>query len=119
MTGMSAPILRLQGVHRNFGGLVAVDDLSMTISPSQVCGLIGPNGAGKTTVFNVITGVYRCQRGAIFLGEEEITSAKVFRITRLGIARTFQTIRLFPSLSTLEHVLVGQTHLGGAGGRGR
>jgi branched-chain amino acid transport system ATP-binding protein len=115
MSGTSTPMLRLQQVHRKFGGLVAVDDLSMTILPSQVCGLIGPNGAGKTTVFNVITGVHRPQGGAIFLEEQEITSAKIHRITRLGIARTFQTIRLFPSLSTLEHVLVGQTHLRGAG----
>ena len=113
MTGTSTPLLRLQQVHRSFGGLVAVDDLSMTIPPSQICGLIGPNGAGKTTVFNVITGVYRPQRGSIFLQDEEITSAKIFRITRLGIARTFQMIRLFPNLSTLEHVLVGQTHIAG------
>ncbi len=113
MTGTGTPLLRLQQVQRNFGGLVAVDDLSMTIFPSQICGLIGPNGAGKTTVFNVITGVHRPQGGAIFLQDHEITHAKIFRITRLGIARTFQTIRLFPNLSTLEHVLVGQTHLAG------
>jgi branched-chain amino acid transport system ATP-binding protein len=110
-------ILRLQGVGKNFGGVTAVDDLTMQVLPGQVCGLIGPNGAGKTTVFNLITGVYRCQHGSIFLGDREITSAKPYRITRLGVARTFQTIRLFPSFSTFEHVRVAQTCLSASGKR--
>jgi len=104
-------ILRLQGVKKSFGGVMAVHDLSMEVVSGQVCGLIGPNGAGKTTVFNLITGVHRCQHGSIFLGDRQITSAKPYRITRLGVARTFQTIRLFPSLSTFEHVRVAQTCL--------
>lgn len=108
MNGKTA-ILRLNGVKKNFGGVMAVDDLSMEVITGQVCGLIGPNGAGKTTVFNLITGVHRCQRGSISLGDREITSAKPYRITRLGIARTFQTIRLFPNLSTFEHLRVAQT----------
>jgi len=110
-------ILRLQGVGKNFGGVTAVDDLTIQVLPGQVCGLIGPNGAGKTTVFNLITGVYRCQHGSIFLGDREITSAKPYRITRLGVARTFQTIRLFPSFSTFEHVRVAQTCLSASGKR--
>jgi branched-chain amino acid transport system ATP-binding protein len=105
---MTEPILSLERVGKNFGGLVAVDELTMSIFPGQICGLIGPNGAGKTTVFNLITGVHRPAQGAIRLGEEEITFSKPYRITRLGIARTFQTIRLFPNLSTMEHVLVAQ-----------
>ena len=116
MNGKTA-ILRLQGVGKNFGGVTAVDDLTIQVLPGQVCGLIGPNGAGKTTVFNLITGVYRCQHGSIFLGDREITSAKPYRITRLGVARTFQTIRLFPSFSTFEHVRVAQTCLSASGKR--
>lgn len=105
------PILTLKGVCKNFGGLMAVDHLDMEAVSGQVCGLIGPNGAGKTTVFNLITGVHRCLRGTIRLEEKEITGEQPYRITRSGVARTFQTIRLFPNLSTLEHVLVGQNFL--------
>ena len=104
-------ILTLKGVCKNFGGLTAVDELDMAVFPGQICGLIGPNGAGKTTVFNLITGVHRCLSGTIHLEEKEITRAKPYRITRSGVARTFQTIRLFSNLSTLEHVLVGQNFL--------
>jgi branched-chain amino acid transport system ATP-binding protein len=104
-------ILRLQDVKKSFGGVMAVDDLNMEVIPGQVCGLIGPNGAGKTTVFNLITGVHRCQLGSIFLEDREITSTNPYQITRLGVARTFQTIRLFPSLSTFEHVRVAQSCL--------
>lgn len=123
MNGNTA-ILNLKGVSKNFGGLMAVHDLNLEVPIGRVCGLIGPNGAGKTTVFNLITGVHRCQHGSITLGGSEITSANPHRITRLGVARTFQTIRLFPSFSTLEHVLVAQTCLspsrgGGHEARGR
>ncbi|MEE9418641.1 MAG: ABC transporter ATP-binding protein [Desulfatiglandaceae bacterium] len=104
-------ILTLNGVYKNFGGLMAVDNLGLNVFQGQICGLIGPNGAGKTTVFNMITGVYPCLRGSMLLKEVDITSTKSYRITRLGIARTFQTIRLFPHLSTLEHVLIGQNFL--------
>ena len=104
-------ILALSRVCKNFGGLIAVDDLSLKVSSGQICGLIGPNGGGKTTVFNMITGVYPCLRGSIHLEDVDIRSMKSYRITRLGIARTFQTIRLFPNLSTLEHVLIGQNFL--------
>jgi branched-chain amino acid transport system ATP-binding protein len=104
-------ILTLKGACKNFGGLMAVDHLDMEVVSGQVCGLIGPNGAGKTTVFNLITGVYRCLRGSIHLEEKEITREKPYRIIRSGVARTFQTIRLFSNLSTMEHVLVGQNFL--------
>ena len=105
---MTGPILSLERVQKNFGGLMAVDELTMSIFPRQICGLIGPNGAGKTTVFNLVTGVHRAAHGSIRFGGEEITSAKPYQISRLGMARTFQTIRLFPNLSTMEHVLVAQ-----------
>ena len=111
----STPILTLKDVDKNFGGLTAVDRLNMEVFSGQICGLIGPNGAGKTTVFNLITGVYPCEEGAIFLGDREITSFKPHRITRLGVARTFQTIRLFPNLTTWEHLLIAQNFLSKAG----
>ena len=83
----------------------------MQVFGGQICGLIGPNGAGKTTVFNLITGVYPCDGGEIYLGDQEITSIKPHRITRLGVARTFQTIRLFANLTTWEHILIAQNFL--------
>jgi branched-chain amino acid transport system ATP-binding protein len=111
--------LSLKDVDKNFGGLTAVDRLNMQVFPGQICGLIGPNGAGKTTVFNLITGVYPCEGGEIYLNDQEITSSKPHRITRLGVARTFQTIRLFPNLTTWEHLLIAQNFLmrGGNGKR--
>jgi len=102
------PILSLESVHKNFGGLQAVLNLSLQVQERQICGLIGPNGAGKTTVFNLITGVYPCSRGSIHAGETGLTRLKPHQIVRLGVARTFQTIRLFQNLTTWEHVLVGQ-----------
>lgn len=105
------PILNLTDVDKNFGGLTAVDSLKMQVFQGQICGLIGPNGAGKTTVFNLITGVYPCDGGAIYLDDREITSAKPHQITRLGVARTFQTIRLFANLTTWEHILIAQNFL--------
>jgi len=107
----ATPILRLKDVDKNFGGLTALDRLNMQVFAGQICGLIGPNGAGKTTVFNLITGVYPCEGGAIYLSDREITSFKPYRITRLGVARTFQTIRLFPNLTTWEHLLIAQSFL--------
>jgi len=109
------PILSLKDVDKNFGGLTAVDSLDLQVLPGQICGLIGPNGAGKTTVFNLITGVYPCDGGTVFLGDREITSTKPHRITRMGVARTFQTIRLFPNLTTWEHILIAQNFLTRAG----
>lgn len=107
----STPILNLKDVEKKFGGLTAVDCLNMRVFPGQICGLIGPNGAGKTTVFNLITGVYPCDGGEVFLSDRGITSAKPYRITRMGVARTFQTIRLFANLTTWEHILIAQNFL--------
>jgi branched-chain amino acid transport system ATP-binding protein len=99
--------LRTENVTMRFGGLTAVSDLNLELRPGEIVGLIGPNGAGKTTVFNVITGMNRPTRGRVFYGDGEITGLGRHEITRRGLARTFQNIRLFRELSVLENVLVG------------
>ena len=91
----------------SFGGLRAVDDLSMSIEKGGLVGLIGPNGAGKTTAFNMLTGVYRPTDGGIRLDGENLVGKKPHDICKLGVARTFQNIRLFPKLSVLDNVKVG------------
>lgn len=97
-------LLSLESCSKVFGGLSAVDDVTLGVEPDSVTGLIGPNGAGKTTLFNLITGVYRPSAGAIRLGEESLVGKIPSEIARLGIARTFQNIRLFPNLSVLDNV---------------
>jgi len=100
-------VLELDHVTLRFGGLTALDDVSFDIRRGEILGLIGPNGAGKTTCFNVMTGVYRPTSGEVkFLGES-LLRKKRFQITKLGIARTFQNIRLFKSMTALENVQVG------------
>jgi branched-chain amino acid transport system ATP-binding protein len=100
-------LLSTEGVTMQFGGLTAVSDLNVAIEPDEIVGLIGPNGAGKTTAFNVITGMNRPTRGRIFFDGQDITGLGRHRITRAGVARTFQNIRLFRELTVLENVLVG------------
>jgi branched-chain amino acid transport system ATP-binding protein len=97
-------LLKIDKVTRRFGGLTAVKDVSFSVEPGQLFGLIGPNGAGKTTLFNLITGVYRPDEGNIVLGESRVSGLPPHRITGSGIARTFQNIRLFGSLSVLDNV---------------
>ncbi|BAS27761.1 ABC transporter [Limnochorda pilosa] len=101
-----APILHLEGVTMTFGGLVAVDRFDLTLQPGELVGLIGPNGAGKTTVFNMITGHYEPTAGRILFEGQEITGSPPDRVTALGIARTFQNVRLFGGMTVLENVLV-------------
>ena len=104
--------LDLQNVTIQFGGLKAVGDLTMAINPGELVGLIGPNGAGKTTVFNLITGVYTPTSGSIQFGGVAVPGHKPHQITRLGISRTFQNIRLFHSLSVFDNVRAAmQMHL--------
>ena len=91
----------------SFGGLRAVDELNMQIEKGALVGLIGPNGAGKTTVFNMLTGVYRPTDGGIRLDGENIVGRKPHEICKMGIARTFQNIRLFTKLSVLDNVKAG------------
>lgn len=98
------PLLDIRGVTIEFGGLKAVSDLSFQIGEQQLVGLIGPNGAGKTTVFNLVTGVYQPTVGGIFFGGKSIHARRPFEITAHGIARTFQNIRLFGSLSVFDNV---------------
>jgi branched-chain amino acid transport system ATP-binding protein len=100
-------LLGLQNLTKSFGGLMAVNEVSFDVEEGTIVGLIGPNGAGKTTVFNLITGNHRCDRGEVRFEGKDITNWLTHRIVRLGIARTFQTIRLFQNLSVLENVLAG------------
>ena len=99
-------LLELTGVTMRFGGLVAVNELNLRIEPGQLYGLIGPNGAGKTTVFNVITGVYSPTHGSVMFDSNDIAGERSGIITRRGIARTFQNIRLFGDMTVLENVKV-------------
>lgn len=100
-------ILDMNEVTMQFGGLTAVRDLNLKLTSGEIVALIGPNGAGKTTVFNMITGVYKPTRGKIVFMDQEITGMRPDLITKIGIARTFQNIRLFKDLSVLDNVLIG------------
>ncbi|BEK87222.1 hypothetical protein NSERKGN1266_31730 [Nocardia seriolae] len=106
-TAVGAPLLRTDGLTVKFGGLTALDDVSFEIRRGEILGLIGPNGAGKTTCFNAISGVYRPSGGTVFFDGKPLTKTKRNEITRLGIARTFQNIRLFAEMTALENVVVG------------
>lgn len=100
-------LLRLENLTKKFGGLTAVDNVSFESDQGSIVGLIGPNGAGKTTVFNLITGNYQPNEGNIIFDGQSIAGLLTHKIVSLGIARTFQTIRLFKNLSALENVLAG------------
>lgn len=106
---MSVNLLEVKNMTMQFGGLKAVDSLSFSIPQGQLSGLIGPNGAGKTTVFNMLTGVYRPTQGEVLLSGKNIVGMKPYEINHLGMARTFQNIRLFKNLSVLQNVLIA-TH---------
>lgn len=99
-------LLKLEDVTMNFGGLTALKSFNLELAAGEIVGLIGPNGAGKTTVFNIITGVYEPTQGRVFFMDREITGLRPDLITKAGIARTFQNIRLFKGLSVLENVLI-------------
>ena len=101
-------LLSVDHMTKIFGGLVAVDDLSFTVERASIVGLIGPNGAGKTTVFNCITGNYRPEQGSVVFDGQNILGRHPHEIVELGIARTFQSIRLFSDLPSLENVLAGR-----------
>ena len=99
--------LSINRLTKNFGGLTAVNNVSFEVETGSIMGLIGPNGAGKTTVFNLITGIYRPDQGEILFNGASLSTLPTHRIVIAGIARTFQTIRLFQNLSVLENVLAG------------
>ena len=108
---MSEPILKLQNVTMQFGGVVALSDVTFEIKKQEILGLIGPNGAGKTTVFNVITGVYQVTNGDITFEGKYLKGTRRYKITRGGIARTFQNIRLWGDMTALENVITAtDTH---------
>ncbi len=100
-------MLETKGATMRFGGLTAVSDLNISIAQGEIVGLIGPNGAGKTTAFNMVTGVYEPSQGRILFDGRDITGKAAHSITEAGVARTFQNIRLFSTMSVLENVLVG------------
>jgi branched-chain amino acid transport system ATP-binding protein len=102
--GAPAPLLELEGVSLSFGGLRALSELSLSVAPGEVVSIIGPNGAGKTTVFNLITGVYAPDTGDVRLEGVSIAGKALHQITHLGIARTFQSLRLFLNMSVKENV---------------
>ena len=101
------PVLDVRNLGIDFGGLTAVDSFNITIGPTEIAGLIGPNGAGKTTIFNLLTGVYQPTRGSVLVNGIDIKGMPVHKVNKLGIARTFQNIRLFSEMTALDNVKVG------------
>ncbi len=112
---MSAPLLQVQGLSRAFGGLRAVDALDFSVAGGEIVGLLGPNGSGKTTALNLISGALKPDAGSVRFAGQELAGAPAHRIARAGVARTFQLVRLFPSLSVLENVQAGLLFGRGAG----
>jgi branched-chain amino acid transport system ATP-binding protein len=102
-----ATLLELRHVTMQFGGVTALSEVDLHVDKGEIAGLIGPNGAGKTTVFNVVTGVFQPTSGDIFFDGKSLLGKKRYQVTKLGVARTFQNIRLFPDMTALENVLVG------------
>jgi branched-chain amino acid transport system ATP-binding protein len=101
------PILELKGLTRRFGGLIAVNDISMSLQPGEIRGLIGPNGAGKTTLLHLIGGQTRPSSGAVVFGGSDVTRYRPDQRATRGIRRTFQNLKLFPDMTVLENVMVG------------
>lgn len=108
---MTEPLLSLKNVTMKFGGVTALNDVSFDVKPKEILGLIGPNGAGKTTIFNVITGVYQLTSGDVSFEGASLAGKKRYKITRSGVARTFQNIRLWGDMTSLENVMTAtDTH---------
>lgn len=115
-------LLQVQNLSHAFGGLQAISDFNLELKRNEIVGIIGPNGAGKTTIFNLLCGIYPLQQGDILLNSQSLRNFSANKITRAGIARTFQNIRLFKTLSVLDNVRIamrGNYHLGVALWRGR
>lgn len=101
-------LLEVKGITKAFGGLIAVENVEFKVEQGEIVSIIGPNGAGKTTIFNMLTGVYKVNAGTIEFGGKEIQNQAPKEIVKAGIARTFQNIRLFPTMRVIENVLVGE-----------
>jgi branched-chain amino acid transport system ATP-binding protein len=101
------PLLTVDNVTRRFGGIVALDDVSLALDEGKIGGLIGPNGAGKTTLFNVITRLYRADSGRVVFDGRDLLKTRPYRMVRSGVARTFQNVVLFPTMTVTENILVG------------
>lgn len=111
MSGAADALLSVKGVTLRFGGITALSDVSFDVQRGELFAIIGPNGAGKSSVFNCLNGVYRPQQGAIRFDGEEITGCRPVAIARRGMARTFQNLGLFSTLTVLENVMLGRHHL--------
>jgi branched-chain amino acid transport system ATP-binding protein len=111
----AAPILEVVGLEKHFGGLYALSGLDFEVRPGEIVSLIGPNGAGKSTVFNVVTGIYAPDAGDIRYKGRSIVGLRPHQVVKLGIARTFQSVRLFPNMTILENAMVGQHTRSSAG----
>ena len=112
---MSPDIIRVEGISKHFGGIRALNEVSLSVRKGEILGLIGPNGAGKTTLFNILTGLYTASSGQLWFNNQTMLGMKPHQVLQLGIARTFQNIRLFADMSVLENVMVGRharTHAG-------
>lgn len=107
---MTTPILEAKELTQKFGGLTAVDNVSLHVGVDELVALIGPNGAGKTTLFNMLTGVNAPTEGDVYLAGEKITGKKAYAVAQMGISRTFQNIRLFSDMTVLENVLTALTN---------
>jgi branched-chain amino acid transport system ATP-binding protein len=101
------PLLAVENVTRRFGGIVALDDVSLALDEGEIGGLIGPNGAGKTTLFNVVTRLYGADSGRVVFDGKDLLRTRPYRVIRQGVARTFQNVVLFPTMTVTENVLVG------------
>ena len=101
-------LLELEGIGKSFGGLQVIDDLDLAVKEDEIVSVIGPNGAGKTTLFNLITGLYQPDAGEILLDGTSLVGLPAHKITKLGVARTFQTLRLFLNMTVKENVMASQ-----------
>ena len=100
-------MLRLEGINKIFGGLTALEDVSLAVAQGSITGIIGPNGAGKTTLFNIVTGLYTQTSGQVYLGKKDISLLAAEALASLGLVRTFQNVELFGQMTVLENVMVG------------